>query len=150
MPTVRKTHLEPSRIAPDTFLVHDHAGEGQGPVLVPLNSLVIRGAEPVVVDTGMPENREPGWPRRVRFRSVPDGENAPHHVLVHGNAEGQDDLLRYPRTSPGRVPLFHIDDSGDDLLARSSGPASSGPWTRTAGDISAESAHDGGARAWTV
>ena len=29
MPTVRKTHLEPSRIAPDTFLVHDHAGEGQ-------------------------------------------------------------------------------------------------------------------------
>ena len=58
MPTVRKTHLEPSRIAPDTFLVHDHAGEGQAPVLVPLNSLVIRGAEPVVVDTGMPENRE--------------------------------------------------------------------------------------------
>src|ERR1700694_1973410 len=50
--------------------------------------------------------------RRVRFRVVPNGENAPHHILVHGNAEGQGDLLREP---PGRIPLFHVDDGGDNL-----------------------------------
>jgi flavorubredoxin len=56
--TATKTRFEPTRIAPDTFLVHDHQGEGTGPVSVPLNSLVIRAAQPVVVDTGMRENRD--------------------------------------------------------------------------------------------
>jgi flavorubredoxin len=53
-----KTHLEPSRIAPETFVIHDHHGEGEAPVCVALNSMVILAAEPVVVDTGMAENRE--------------------------------------------------------------------------------------------
>lgn len=53
-----KTRLEPTEIAPDTFLVHDHMGEGHAPVLVPLNSMVIRAAEPVVIDTGVAANRE--------------------------------------------------------------------------------------------
>jgi flavorubredoxin len=53
-----KTRLEPTRIANETYLIHDHAGEHHGPVVVALNSMVIRGAEPVVVDTGMAENRD--------------------------------------------------------------------------------------------
>lgn len=53
-----KTRLEPTRIAPDTFLIHDHQGEGSAPVCVALNSMVIRGEQPVVVDTGAAENRE--------------------------------------------------------------------------------------------
>ena len=53
-----KTRLEPTKIAPETFLIHDHTGEGQAPVLVPLNTMVIRGSEPVVVDTGVAENRD--------------------------------------------------------------------------------------------
>jgi flavorubredoxin len=53
-----KTRLTPTQIAPDTFVIHDHVGEGQAPVLVPLNTMVIRGAEPVVVDTGVADNRE--------------------------------------------------------------------------------------------
>jgi flavorubredoxin len=53
-----KTRFEPTEIAPDTFLVHDHSGEGEAPVCVALNTMVIRGAEPVVVDTGMAENRD--------------------------------------------------------------------------------------------
>ena len=44
--------------AVDTFLIHDHQGEGYAPVVVALNSMVIRAAEPVVVDTGMAENRD--------------------------------------------------------------------------------------------
>jgi flavorubredoxin len=53
-----KTRFEPTLVAPDTYLVHDHQGEGTEPVSVPLNTMVIRGAEPVVVDTGVIENRE--------------------------------------------------------------------------------------------
>jgi flavorubredoxin len=53
-----KTRLTPSEVAPDTFLIHDHHGEGHAPVSVALNSLVIRAAEPVIVDTGVVENRE--------------------------------------------------------------------------------------------
>lgn len=53
-----KTHQAPTRIAPDTFVIHDHHGEGHAPVMVPLNTMVIRGEEPVVVDTGVSENRE--------------------------------------------------------------------------------------------
>ena len=53
-----KTRFAPTQIAPETFVIHDHEGEGTAPVVVPLNSMVIRGAEPVVVDTGMAENRE--------------------------------------------------------------------------------------------
>jgi flavorubredoxin len=53
-----KTRIEPTRIAPETFLIHDHQGEGTAPVTVALNTLVIRAAEPVVVDTGVAENRE--------------------------------------------------------------------------------------------
>jgi flavorubredoxin len=53
-----KTRFAPTRIAPETFLIHDHHGEGEGPVSVGLNTMVIRAAEPVVVDTGMMENRE--------------------------------------------------------------------------------------------
>jgi flavorubredoxin len=56
--TQTKTRFEPTQIAPDTFLVHDHHGEGEAPVSVGLNTMVIRAAEPVVVDTGMAENRD--------------------------------------------------------------------------------------------
>jgi flavorubredoxin len=57
-PIPTKTRLEPTKVASETFLIHDHAGEGHAPVVVPLNTLVIRAAEPVVVDTGMMENRD--------------------------------------------------------------------------------------------
>ena len=47
----------PTEIAPDTWVIHATVGEGEGPVAVHMNSMVIRGAEPVVVDTGLPEHR---------------------------------------------------------------------------------------------
>lgn len=54
----RRTRLAPTKVANETFLIHDHQGEGTAPVSVAINSLVIRGAEPVVVDTGAPEHRD--------------------------------------------------------------------------------------------
>jgi flavorubredoxin len=56
--TNTKTRFEPTEVAPETFLVHDHQGEGTEPVSVALNTMVIRAAEPVVVDTGVMENRD--------------------------------------------------------------------------------------------
>lgn len=51
-----KTHLAPTQVARDTFVIHDHVGEGVAPAIVPVNSMLIRGAEPVVVDTGLAAN----------------------------------------------------------------------------------------------
>src|SRR5713226_8564330 len=64
---------------------------------------------------GVTEDREPGRPSRPWCRLVPNGENAPHHVLVHGNRESQDDLLSDPGTTPGRIPPFHGDDGCDHI-----------------------------------
>jgi hypothetical protein len=44
--------LPTQAIAPETFLVRQLIGEGMGPTAAPLNTMVIRGAEPVIVDTG--------------------------------------------------------------------------------------------------
>jgi flavorubredoxin len=58
MPTDTKTRLEPTRIADETFMIHNHQGEGSAPVSIALNTMVIRAAEPVVVDTGVAEHRD--------------------------------------------------------------------------------------------
>ena len=42
--TTTKTRFEPTRIAPETFLVHDHQGEGDD--WVALNTMVIRAPSP--------------------------------------------------------------------------------------------------------
>lgn len=48
----------PMEIAPETWVIQNTAGEGTAPLAVHLNSMVIRGAEPIVVDTGVPDNRD--------------------------------------------------------------------------------------------
>jgi flavorubredoxin len=52
--------LSTETIAPETFLIRQGLGEGMGPVVAPINTMVIRGAEPVVVDTGLAITRD-GW-----------------------------------------------------------------------------------------
>ena len=49
---------QPVEIAPDTWIIQATQGEGTAPMAVHLNAMVIRGAEPVVVDTGAPTNRD--------------------------------------------------------------------------------------------
>jgi flavorubredoxin len=54
VPTVR---AEPEQIAPDTWVIH-HVQEALGqPLYVYLNSMVITGSEPMIVDTGTIANR---------------------------------------------------------------------------------------------
>lgn len=52
--------LPTQELAPETFLIRQIAGEGAAPQAVMLNSMVIRGAEPVIVDTGVALTRA-GW-----------------------------------------------------------------------------------------
>ncbi len=47
----------PQLVAPDTWLIPNLAPAGEG-LFIPVNSMVIRGAEPVIVDTGAPVHRE--------------------------------------------------------------------------------------------
>jgi flavorubredoxin len=56
--THTKTRLTPTRIAPETFIIHNQEGEGVAPAILPVNSLVIRSKEPVVVDTGFAHVRD--------------------------------------------------------------------------------------------
>jgi flavorubredoxin len=51
-------HHEPLRIADDVFLIRQLEGEGTQPLCIAVNSLVIAGDEPVIVDTGARNNRE--------------------------------------------------------------------------------------------
>ncbi len=48
----------PMEIAPETWVIQATQGEGTAPQVVHMNAMVIRGAEPVVVDTGCPVHRD--------------------------------------------------------------------------------------------
>ena len=50
--------LAPLEVAPDTFLLRSAQAAFGAPLSVSINSLVIRGSEPVVVDTNTIANRE--------------------------------------------------------------------------------------------
>ena len=52
--------LETEEIAPDTHVVRQLSGEGTAPVAVHVNTMVITGEEPVIVDTG-PSLTRSGW-----------------------------------------------------------------------------------------
>jgi flavorubredoxin len=50
--------LPNQELAPDTFLVRQLGGEGLLPELFQMNTMVIRGTEPVIVDTALSINRD--------------------------------------------------------------------------------------------
>lgn len=51
------TYVAPTRIAADTYVIHQVQEALGQPLFVYLNSLVILGEQPVIVDTGTPGNR---------------------------------------------------------------------------------------------
>ncbi|MEZ5298591.1 MAG: MBL fold metallo-hydrolase [Ilumatobacteraceae bacterium] len=57
-PASKSGRLAPIEIAPETFVIHDTFAPPGAPGAVHMNSMLIRGAQPVVVDTGAPTNRE--------------------------------------------------------------------------------------------
>ena len=57
-PLAPTKHFPPSQIAPDTWVIHQVQPALGQPLFVYLNSMVILGAQPMIVDTGTPANRE--------------------------------------------------------------------------------------------
>ena len=55
--------VDTERVTPDTHVIRQIAGEGMGPVAHYINSAVITGAEPVIVDCGPAITREGGLER---------------------------------------------------------------------------------------
>src|SRR5690349_20357700 len=66
----------------------------------------------------MTEHGQPRRPSGIWCRIVPSRENPSHDILIDGNTEGQRDLLRDPWRPPVRIPLFHVDHRGNDVLVR--------------------------------
>ena len=60
----------PREIAPETFLIPNLADGGPG-LYLPVNSVVIRGSEPIVVDTGAPMHHD-AWIENVFSIVEPD------------------------------------------------------------------------------
>jgi flavorubredoxin len=71
-PVRPEVHHPPLKIADDTYLIQQIQEAAIGPLYVYLNSLVINGREPVIVDTGTPANREQ-WLKDV-FSIVDPGD----------------------------------------------------------------------------
>jgi flavorubredoxin len=57
-PIAPTTYVPPTKIANDTFVIHQVQHALGQPLFVYLNSMVILGQEPVIVDTGTPANRK--------------------------------------------------------------------------------------------
>jgi Metallo-beta-lactamase superfamily len=57
-PIAPVTYVPPTKIASDTFVIHQVQPALGQPLFVYLNSMVILGQEPMIVDTGTPANRE--------------------------------------------------------------------------------------------
>jgi flavorubredoxin len=57
-PLCPKTQVPPTKIAADTWVIHSVQEALGQPLFVYLNSMVIKGAEPMIVDTGTIANRD--------------------------------------------------------------------------------------------
>ena len=57
-PMVPQFNHAPLKVAEDTYLIRSTSGEGMGPMFVYVNSLVVLGQEPAIIDTGTVANRK--------------------------------------------------------------------------------------------
>ena len=83
-------HHEPIRLADDTWMIRQLLGEGHAPVSVYVNSMVILGKEPMIVDTGGFSNRE-DWVRDLK--SLVDPEDVKWIYISHDDADHTGNLL---------------------------------------------------------
>lgn len=144
--------IEPREIAPETFLIPNLAYGGPD-LLLPVNSVVIRGTEPIVVDTGAPMHRAE-WlekvfsvvePRDVRwiFLSHDDGDHTaglhdalelcPNATLVTNFFSVERLALEKPSLPPQRMRWLEAGESfqaGDRTLHLFRPPIFDGPTTR--------------------
>jgi flavorubredoxin len=95
VPPVR--HHPPLRVAPDTYLIRSMFGEGEGPLAVYVNSMVIAGPEPVVVDTGTAVNRDAWFDD---LASIVDLEDVRWVFLSHDDHDHVGNLVELLERAP--------------------------------------------------
>jgi flavorubredoxin len=86
----------PQRIAAETWLIPNFAPAGDG-LYLPVNSMVIRGREPVIVDTGAPVHRK-AWLEKVF--SVVEPEDVRWIFLSHDDGDHTGGLLDVLERAP--------------------------------------------------
>jgi flavorubredoxin len=96
-PVAPLRHHEPLEIARDTYLIRSMFGEGQGPVAVYVNSMVITDPEPIVVDTGTAVNRDQ-WMADVA--SLVDLEDVRYVFLSHDDHDHVGNLVPILQAAP--------------------------------------------------
>ena len=96
-PEAPTVSFPPLEIAPETFLIQQVQPACGQPLFVYINSLVIRGEEPVIVDTGTPANRDAVARRGVHARGA---RGRPLGVPVARRRRPH----RQPRPGDGGVP----------------------------------------------
>ena len=109
--------LPTQTIAPETFLIRQLAGEGIAPLAAPINTVVVRGAEPVIVDTGVRLTSE-GWLDRA-FELV-DPADVRWIYLSHDDTDHTGSLFEVLERAPQATLVtnwFTVERmSGDALL----------------------------------
>lgn len=96
-PLKPKTYRAPLKIADDTWVIHQLQEAAIGPLWVYLNSLVIKGSEPIIVDTGTPANREQ-WMKDVF--SIVDPGDVRWIFLSHDDVDHSGNLAEVAEACP--------------------------------------------------
>jgi flavorubredoxin len=90
-------HHPPQLVGKDTYLLRSMFGEGEGPLAVYVNSLVIAGREPVVVDAGTVTNRKQ-W--MADLFSIVDPEDIRYVFLSHDDHDHVGNLVPLLQAAP--------------------------------------------------
>jgi flavorubredoxin len=107
---------ETEQVDPNTFVVHQIAGEGLGPVATYINTMVITGDEPVIVDTGVALTR-PGWMERTF--AVVDPQDVRWIFLSHDDGDHTGNLMQVLDACPNATLItnwFSVERMGGDVL----------------------------------
>jgi flavorubredoxin len=96
--------LEPYRVAEDTWLIPHLAPAGPS-VFLPVNSMVILGQEPVVVDTGAPIHTD-SWFRQVL--SLVDPEDIRWIYISHDDGDHMGSLHRLLELAPNATLVVNF------------------------------------------
>lgn len=96
-PIAPATRFAPTKIAADTWVIHQVQPALGQPLFVYMNSMVILGAEPVIVDTGTPANRQQ-WLEDVF--SLVDPEDVRWVFLSHDDVDHTGNLDQVMEACP--------------------------------------------------
>jgi flavorubredoxin len=96
-PVKPSVHHPPLKVTDDTWLIQQVQEAAIGPLFVYLNSLVVKGPEPIIVDTGTPANRDQ-WMKDVF--SIVDPGDVRWIFLTHDDVDHSGNLPQIMEACP--------------------------------------------------